>query len=83
MYGQSIPSSYKSSHKASGKSTLLRDLSSDDEDDNSDNDIDNPNSDPKKPWLAEFHRYLNSTDYVEDGMSIIQWWGVSAIFHRP
>lgn len=29
-----------------------------------------------KPWLTEFHQYLNGSDDVPAEMSIIQWWGV-------
>ena len=49
---------------------VLRDLSSDEESDYEDN-MEESNTDPKKPWLAEFHRYLNSSDYIDEDMSIV------------
>ena len=64
----------KPSRKHKGISALL-DLSDDDSDNSSDSD-DTLDADPKKTWLAEFHRYLNSHDYIDDNMSIIHWWGV-------
>jgi hypothetical protein len=35
-------------------------------------------SDPRKPWLRDFHGYLNSTDHLPPGMSVVQWWGINA-----
>ena len=35
-----------------------------------------PDPAASKPWLTEFHQYLNGNDEVPDGMSIIKWWGV-------
>jgi hypothetical protein len=32
-----------------------------------------------KPWLRDFNGYLQSRDELGD-MSIVEWWGVSAIF---
>ena len=35
----------------------------------------NDESDPTKPWLAEFERYLMTHDVVLEGMLIVEWWG--------
>ena len=29
-----------------------------------------------KPWLKEFHQYLNGHDEVPSEMTVVQWWGV-------
>lgn len=41
-------------------------------------DAPSSSSDPatSKPWLTEFHHYLNGNDEVPVGISVIQWWGV-------
>lgn len=79
MFGQSSMPPCKSSQTSTKMSALLRDLSSDSEEEIETESHENPNVDPKKPWLAEFHKYLhsNDSDYLGDGISIIQWWGVS------
>ena len=33
--------------------------------------------DPKRPWLTDFHKYLDVAEQVPDGCSAIGWWGVS------
>lgn len=38
-----------------------------------------PTNDPKKPWLADFHQYLNTVEHIDDSISTVQWWGVSGI----
>ena len=78
MYGQSSQPCRKTSQSHMRLKAVLRDLSSDEESDYEDN-MEESNTDPKKPWLAEFHRYLNSSDYIDEDMSIVQWWGVSLI----
>ena len=30
-----------------------------------------------KPWLAEYQHYINTHDVVPEGMSLVEWWGVS------
>ena len=55
--------------------TLLRELS----DDGDSDDDPNPSAatfDPKKPWLKEYHLYLDVWDKLAPGQSIVQWWGV-------
>lgn len=37
--------------------------------------------DPRKPWLKEFRAYLDAVDEVLDGMTLIQWWGVSHLVY--
>ena len=40
----------------------------------SDDDLDDTNA--TKPWLSEFHRYLNTHDVIPENMTIVKWWGV-------
>ena len=37
-------------------------------------------ADPTKPWLKEFNQYLDTTDELSDGQTLVQRWGVSACF---
>jgi hypothetical protein len=55
--------------------TLLRELS-DDGDSDDDPDPSAATFDPKKPWLKEYHLYLDVRDELAPGQSIVQWWGV-------
>lgn len=32
-----------------------------------------------EPWRLEFDRYMSTVEDVRPGMSIVRWWGVSAI----
>ena len=36
--------------------------------------------DLEKPWLKDFHRYLDAIHDLPDTMDIVQWWGVSGYF---
>lgn len=57
MFGQSSMPTRKASQTSTSKmSTLLRDLSSDSEEESETESHKAPNIDPKKPWLAKFHR---------------------------
>jgi hypothetical protein len=29
-------------------------------------------------WLKDFNIYLNTTDEIPEGQTIVQWWGVSS-----
>jgi hypothetical protein len=63
----------------------MRELSSDEE------DCVDPSSSPRRhsttsgsvhdgsPWLVtkEFNSYLNSSDEVDENLSLVEWWGVS------
>jgi hypothetical protein len=33
--------------------------------------------DPSKPWLRDFHAYLNSKDRLGE-MTVVQWWGINS-----
>ncbi|KAF8950693.1 hypothetical protein BDZ97DRAFT_1163754 [Flammula alnicola] len=55
---------------------LSRNLETDSE---CEEDDDNPMSDPTKPWMTEFHRYIDTVEAVPDDMDIVQWWGVRDI----
>jgi hypothetical protein len=58
--------------------TLLRELS-DDGDSDDDTDPSAATFDPKKPWLKEYHLYLDVRDELAPGQSIVQWWGVCIV----
>ncbi|KJA18309.1 hypothetical protein HYPSUDRAFT_69968 [Hypholoma sublateritium FD-334 SS-4] len=60
--------------KRSGVSRRVMDTDSEDED-----EVD-PLSDPSKPWLAEFNRYLMVVESIPKDMNIVEWWGLNA--HR-
>jgi len=65
--------------KRKGKlSHLLHKLSSDEDEvaEEGDHDVD-----PQSPWLKEFNLYLHSATSIADGLSIVQWWGVSTVFY--
>jgi hypothetical protein len=50
----------------------------------SDEDDDDSASTPAEiaePWRREFNQYLNGSDEVPNGMSIVQWWGVCIAFN--
>ena len=67
---------------ASNMTTLLCELESSDDDDSSDDaGPSTTQNDPTKPWLREFHKYLNMTDELSDGQTLVQWWGVSTLSH--
>ena len=34
-------------------------------------------NDATPAWLKEFNVYINTTDEIPEGQTIIQWWGVS------
>jgi hypothetical protein len=34
-------------------------------------------NDATPTWLKEFNIYLNTTDEIPEGQTIVQWWGVS------
>jgi hypothetical protein len=54
---------------------LLRELS-DDEDAEVDVGPTVP-EDPKRPWMRDFHAYIDVHEQVPDGWTTIKWWGVS------
>ena len=60
--------------KTSKISKLLRELSSDEDEDGKEDEAAD-----QSPWLKEFNLYLNSGHSCPTGMSIVQWWGVSAL----
>jgi hypothetical protein len=57
--------------------TLLRELS-DDEEDSRASSPSMLEDDPSRPWLCDFHAYLDTTEHVPEGWTAIDWWGVSA-----
>jgi hypothetical protein len=44
---------------------------------------DDDSGDLTKPWLAEYQRYTTTHDVVPEGMSLIEWWGVSLNYFFP
>ncbi|GBE78345.1 hypothetical protein SCP_0112300 [Sparassis crispa] len=86
MYGSALSSisASRGTKKLSQKlSKLMRELS-DDEDDTipspsaaATSSTQESSGDPNKPWLADFHGYLNSRDHLGDN-TIVQWWGLNA-----
>ena len=71
---------YRGSH--SRFRTLLHELDSSDDDGLSD---DAPGTstafvDAAPAWLKDFNMYLNTTDEIPEGQTIVQWWGVSLHF---
>jgi hypothetical protein len=50
----------------------------DDVDGSSGSDTDSDTEiDTARLWLGEFNRYFHTHDVVPEGMSIVEWWGVS------
>jgi len=72
MYGSTsaAPSKSNSSSTMGKHRTLLRELS---DDDNSDAE----SSTSSISWTQEFAKYYDSTDTIPEGMSVVEWWGVS------
>jgi len=64
------------SKKDKGLCTLLRELSDDEEDAAMDTGLDVPD-DPQRPWLRDYHAYVDILEQVPEGWTAIQWWGVS------
>ena len=65
------------SKKGKGLHALLRELS-DDEDTVMDTGLLVPD-DPQRPWLHDYHAYMDFLEQVPEGWSTIQWWGVSLL----
>lgn len=64
------------SRKKKGLHVLLRELSDDEE--NTLVDIaSNMPVDPQRPWLSDYHAYIDVREQVPEGWTAIQWWGVS------
>jgi hypothetical protein len=68
------------SRKGKGLNALLRELSDDEEDTvtRMDTGLLVPD-DPQRPWLRDYHAYVDVLDQVPEGWSAIQWWGVSIL----
>jgi hypothetical protein len=70
------PAQSRKDRKGKGLNTLLRELSDDDEGTTMDTGFDVPD-DPQRPWLRDYHGYMDVPEQVPEGWSAIQWWGVS------
>jgi hypothetical protein len=69
--------------KAGSLKKLIREVESeDDEEEISDVMASTANSDPSKPWLSDFRKYVDTLEATPpSGMSTIQWWGVRLILY--
>jgi hypothetical protein len=52
---------------------LLRELSDDEDDPMEETDLPD---DPRRPWLRDFHAYIDVLEQVSEGWTTVQWWGV-------
>lgn len=64
--------------------SLLQELNSDSEDSEDEAEASQgssslPDDRTARPWMAEFHDYLQSDEKIPDNVSAIQWWGVSIL----
>lgn len=62
--------------------TLLRELESSDEEElntsgRTTHTAASASNDPTPAWQKAFNLYLNTTDEIPEGQTIVQWWGVS------
>jgi hypothetical protein len=78
LSGGSIAGSSARSRKGRKLHTLLRELS-DDEDQMVDTGLEVPD-DPQRPWIQDYHAYMDVVEQLPDGWSAVQWWGVSNFF---
>lgn len=63
--------------KSSKYGTLLRELTPDSDDEA----MPDASRDPRRPWLEEFEEYYDSRpEILPPGMSMVSWWGVSAVY---
>ncbi|KAF8802671.1 hypothetical protein BYT27DRAFT_7215186 [Phlegmacium glaucopus] len=76
-----VPES-KSKKTKKGLRALLWELSSDDED-NDTNSHPGVSEDPDRPWSHHFWAYINVSEQVPDGWSVIKWWGVNSSHYHP
>jgi hypothetical protein len=53
---------------------LLKELS----DEESDTGLPEPTHNESEPWVHGFQQYLETAEDVPKGMTIVEWWGVSA-----
>ena len=75
LNGGSITGLSTRSRKGKKLHALLRELS-DDEDVMVDMGLDVPD-DPQRPWIHDYHAYMDVNEQLPDGWSAVQWWGVS------
>jgi len=64
------------SRKNKGLCALLQELSDNEEDTMVDAGLDVPD-DPQRPWLCDYHAYVDILEQVPEGWTAVQWWGVS------
>jgi hypothetical protein len=67
--------------KGKGLRALLRELS-DDEDGSACTGLD-VLEDPQRPWLRDFHAYMDVLEQMPEGWTAIQWWGVGNLALVP
>ena len=71
MTRQSVPP-----RKDKGSRALLRELSDNEDNAMVDIGLDVPD-DPQRPWLRDYHAYIDILEQVPEGWTAIQCWGVS------
>ncbi|KIL66162.1 hypothetical protein M378DRAFT_10179 [Amanita muscaria Koide BX008] len=74
--------SMKSKKAKKGLRALLRELSDNDEDNTTDT-CHNISEDPERPWSQYFQAYMDISEQVPDGWSVIKWWGVNSSCYHP
>ena len=72
--------STQSKKSKKGLQALLRELS-DDEEETANLGHDVP-KDPNWPWLRHFRAFIDASEQVPDGWSVVKWWGVSVPNHK-
>ena len=70
------------SRKGKKLRTLLRELSDNDNDEIQDSGLQVPD-DPQRPWLRDYHAYIDVLEQVPEGWTSIRWWGVSVESLHP
>jgi hypothetical protein len=85
MYGNSTSGPPKKGKSVGRFKKLLWELRSDSDSNDADNNdtpsASVPSLEPKEPWSKEYNMYLNAIDEIPEGMTLIQWWGVSPMYH--
>jgi hypothetical protein len=67
--------------EASSLRKLIHEAQSSDDDNSMDDSTTTANTDPFRPWYADFKNYIDTLEVKPPpGMSTVQWWSVS-IFH--
>ncbi|KAJ3527051.1 hypothetical protein NMY22_g9922 [Coprinellus aureogranulatus] len=71
-----LPTPSTSSTRPLAPSTSRSRLQAEDSDDESEATAPTATPVVEKPWMKEFMRYLDGDDELEEGQSVVAWWGV-------